>query len=89
MHLRGLARGDGQRVGQRGRVVKVAVRLARRALQLGDLVLEDVGRGVHDSRVDGAELSEGKQLLAVLGGLELKRRALEDRNRAGTVVGVD
>ena len=70
-------------------VVAVAVTGARRALELGDLVLEHVGRRVHEARVDRAELREREELLAMLGGLELERRGLEDGRRAGTVVGVE
>ena len=72
VHLRRLARRDGERVGQRRGVVVVAVRQARGALQLGDLVLEDVRRRVHEARVDRAELRQLEERAPVLRGLELE-----------------
>ncbi len=45
--------------------------------------------GVHEARVDRAELREREELAAMLGRLELERRGLEDRRRAGTVVRVE
>ena len=44
------------------------------ALELGDALLEDVGRRVHDPRVDVAELAQAEQV----GGVRRVRRRRSD-----------
>ncbi len=48
------------------------------ALERGDAPLEDVGRGIHDPRVDVAELLQRKKARAVRGVVERERRRLVD-----------
>lgn len=63
--LGGLAGGDQER--------------ADAALEGGDALLDRVLRGVHDPRVDVAELFEGKEIRGVVGVLEDVGRGLVDR----------
>ncbi len=58
------------------------------AFQRGHPLLEDVGRGVHQPRVDPAHLLQGKQVRRMLRALEHVARGLMDRHRAGTGRGV-
>ena len=52
-------------------------------VELRDPLLEYVGRGVHEPGVDVAELLQREEARRVLSALELVRRRLEDRDRAG------
>jgi len=52
-------------------------------LESGDPLLEDVGGGVHDARVDVAELLQGEQLRPVLGVVEGVGRGLVDGDGPG------
>ena len=67
----------------------------RTALERRDALLEDVGRRVHDPRVDVAELLQREEPRAVLGVVEGVGRGLVDRHRArvgpgrGLLPGVD
>ena len=74
---RRLPRGDdeGSRNPDRGRAT---------ALECVDPRLERSLRGVHDARVDVADLGETEQVGGVLGVAELIRRGLVDRNRSRT-----
>jgi hypothetical protein len=65
---RRLARGHAQRAGA--------------AFERGDPLLEDVGRGVHQARVDVAEFLQREQIRRVLRVLEHVGRRLVDRHRA-------
>ena len=53
------------------------------AFQGGHPLLEDVGRGVHQPRVDPAHLLQGEQVRRVFGALEHVAGGLMDRHRAG------
>ena len=58
------------------------------AFQRGHPTLEDVGGGVHDARVDVAELAQGKEVGGVLGVVEDVRRGGVDRHGARVGGGV-
>ncbi len=53
----------------------------------GDALLEDVGGGVHDPRVDVPELLQAEQAGGVVGVVEGVRRGLVDRYRPGVGAG--
>ena len=48
-----------------------------------EALFEDIGGGIHDARVDVAELLQGKEIGGVVGALEDVRGRLVDRHRAG------
>ena len=88
MHLRRLTRRHGQGVGQGGCIVVVTVGQAGGALQLGQLVLKHMRRGVHKTCVDGTQLRQLEELAAMLAGLELEGCRLKNGRSACTVVRV-
>ncbi len=58
------------------------------AVQRGDALLEHVVRGVHDPRVDVAELAQAEQVRGVLGVPEVVGDRLVDRDGARTGRGI-
>ena len=58
------------------------------AFQGGHPLLEDVGRGVHQPRVDPAHLLQREQVRRMFRALENVARGLVDRHRTGTGGGV-
>ena len=65
-----------------GGVTAAGCQRADAAFQIGDALLQDVGRGIHDTRIDVAGLLQGKQVGGVFCALELEAGGLIDRHGA-------
>ena len=59
------------------------------AFERGNALLENVGRRIHDARVDVAEFLQGEQARSVVGVVEDIRGGLVDGHGAGSGRGVD
>jgi hypothetical protein len=76
-----------QREGNRRRTGRQGQR-ARAAFDGGDALLEDIGRRVHEARVDVPEFLQRKKIGGVLGALEHVGRGLVDRHGPGAGGGI-
>ena len=68
---------------------EAVARPAAAAFEGGDALLKDVGGGVHDARVDVAELLEPEETGGVIGIVKDIRRGLVNRHRARLGGGID